>query len=229
MAWAWLAAGDADFSELAARTVQQAVDRVFLACGDLWLYRNQQYDHRLATRVERFRVLRTAGPNPSPRLREEYELSVRERLFPSEALKLSRAEHHTRWQVAVEEWLACFKAREGLGLPAREGFLALRSHWHPLRLGLRIIKAVRGYSNGLLSARAQTKVLPLLLAWALDDRDNGARSESIAAVMGAQEDDAYDLPSMVDRFLLAWEPTGEARNAAGQARLLAGHQREPHA
>jgi hypothetical protein len=83
LAWVRFMAADEALSTSIAESVQLDVDKAFLACGDTWLYRHGEYDHRLLVRVERFRRLRSIGLGPTARLHEEYERSAHQRLLPS--------------------------------------------------------------------------------------------------------------------------------------------------
>ncbi len=204
-----------------AQSLQLDVDKAFLACGDAWLYRHGEYDHRLLVRVERFRRLLSTRLGPTARLHEEYERSAHQRLFPSPNIGLRQAEHRVRWRSAVEEWLRCHESHAAWCASLRNGSPQAAEGWHPVRAVKHMVGAVRRLIHGLPTEQQQWEALPVLLQLALG---NGAEDSLYAITSNLLRTRAMNPPGLlplVRRFLLVWHPTGARETAAGPDRSSA--------
>ena len=221
LTWVRMSTADEVLSTDIAQSVQLDVDKAFLACGDAWLYRHGEYDHRLLVRVERFRRLLSIRLGPTARLHEEYERSAQQRLLPSPDIGLRQAAHRERWRIAVEEWLRCYESYEAWSGSPRNGSPPATAGWHPVRVVKHTIGAVRRLVLGLPTEQQQWDALPILLQMALG---NGAADSSYAIASGLLRTRAANPPGvlpLVRRFLLVWHPTGAKETVAGHNRSLA--------
>jgi len=217
ISWVRLMTAEGSWDADVARSVQLDVDKAFLACGDAWLFRYGEYDHRLLVRVERFRALPRLPHSPTARLREEYERSAHDRLHPSADLSPLRTAHLERWQRAVEEWLRCDESYASWTRDTRPSASTPQLGRHPVQTVRRAINALRRVSRGLPNEGQQREALPLLLQLTLADRDDAALRGTASALLQTPTKDPADLPALVSRILLAWHPSGAALAAARQA------------
>jgi len=225
LAWARMTAADEVLSADIAQGIQLDVDKAFLACGDAWLYRHGEYDHRLLVRVERFRRLLAIRLGPTARLHEEYERSTRQRLLPSADHSLRQAAHRDRWRSAAEEWLSCYESHEDWCRNPRNGAPPATTGWHPVRAAKQTIDGARRLVRGLPTEQRQWNALPVLLQLALRDKAADSLYAIASALLGTRAANPPSLLSLVRRFLLLWRPT-EAPLEAPQATRLA-HANEP--
>ena len=218
LAWVRMSTADEVLGSDIAQSVQYDVDKAFLACGDAWLYRHGEYDHRLLVRVERFRRLLSIRLGPTARLHEEYERSAHQRLLPSPDIGLLPAVYRERWRRAVEEWLRCYESHEAWSGSLRNGSPPVLGGWHPVRAVKHTVGVVRRLILGLPTEQQQWDALPVLLQLALE---NGTADSLYAIASGLLRTRAANPPgllSLVRRFLLAWHPTGAKETAAGPSR-----------
>jgi predicted nucleotidyltransferase len=208
LAWVRFMAADEALSTSIAESVQLDVDKAFLACGDTWLYRHGEYDHRLLVRVERFRRLRSIGVGPTARLHEEYERSAHQRLLPSPDQNLRLAAHRERWRIAVEEWLRCYESHAEWCRNSRNAAPPILARWHPVRAVKHTIDGVRRLVRGLPTEQHQWNALPILLQLALG---GGTEDALYAIASGLLRTGVVNPPSLlplVRGFLRLWHPTG---------------------
>lgn len=204
VAWSWLTGSDAILSDGAARAVGAGIDAVFLACGDTWLFRTRHYDTRLAVRAEWLRLPFAPGPGLSERLRDEYQVAVRERLFPSARNNASRAEQLVRWEHAAIEWIGCYRATRQWAWWGRYGLRVVREGWHPIRRAMgNMAEAAHTGTDGGIPVATQRKVLPLLIEWALEGWEDPARRDRVASMLHLRREESRDLTYLVVKFLSA--------------------------
>ena len=213
LTWVQMMAADEVLSTDIAQSVQRDVDKAFLACGDIWLYRHGEYDHRLLVRVERFRRLPSMQLGPSARLHEQYERSANQRLFPGPNVGLRQTEHRLRWRSAVEEWLSCHEsyaawcASPGNGSRPTEG-------WHPVRAVKHVVGGMRRQMLGLPTERQQWDALPVLLQLALGNGSADSLYAIASDLLRARAVQPPGLYPLVRRFLLAWHPKEASETVA---------------
>jgi len=208
LSWVRMMAAGEVLSTDIAQGVQLDVDKAFLACGDAWLFRHGEYDHRLLVRVERFRRLFSIRLGPTARLHEEYERSARQRLLPGPDIGLRQAAHRERWRIAVEEWLRCYESHEAWSGSPRNGSPPATAGWHPVRAVKHTIGALRRMVMGLPTEKDQWNALPVLLQLALRKGPRASLYAIASALLHTRAANPPRLLPLVRRFMLAWRPSG---------------------
>jgi predicted nucleotidyltransferase len=212
LSWVRLMTADDTWSEATARLVQRDANKAILACGDAWLLHHGAYDHRLLSRLERFRHLPVVRLGPTSQLRTQYEQAAQSTLLPDPESRRSRAEHLGNWRAAARTWLECSEGfqswrRDPVGQhrPATRDLLQILQRTVPLvrRLALRIPTTQR-----------LAPILPLLLQLALDDRRDDGAVRAVAAMLHEDDPNAAPLLALACRFLSAWRPTASVRAVA---------------
>lgn len=219
LAWVRMSTAEEVLGSDIAQNVELDVDKAFLACGDAWLFRHGEYDHRLLVRVERFRGLRSIRLGPTARLHEEYERSAHQRLFPSPDIGLRPAAYRERWRGAVEEWLRCYASHVAWSGPLRNGLPTVAGGWHSVRAVKHTAGAVRRLILGLPTEQQQWEALPVLLQLAALGNEGADSLYAIASdLLRTRAKNPPSLMPLVRRFLLVWHPAGANETAEGSDR-----------
>jgi hypothetical protein len=219
LAWVRLAGAARQLPSDLARNVLTDVDKAVLACGDVWLYRAGQYDHRTRIRAQRLRQLYAARAGPSAHLREACAAAAIRRLAPEPVIDTTQAALFARWRDAVQEWLTASAAFAQWRADARNSPLTDRANWHPLDPVRDTLGALRRTLRRLPDRALLEQVLPLLLQLTVESP--GAPPAPLLAqaayLLRAATSEEGHLGKLVGRFLLAWRQSGPVRRVAREA------------